>query len=114
MMVLGRLNYFERVRELATLKVLGFFQNEMKRLVLRENVWITIFGLPIGAVCGFALLTLILNQATTPDLEIRPFISVSSFLISGILLFGFTLLVNYLMGRKFRHIDMVVSLKSVE
>jgi putative ABC transport system permease protein len=55
-----------------------------------------------------------LNQATTPDLEIRPFISVSSFLISGILLFGFTLLVNYLMGRKFRHIDMVASLKSVE
>ncbi|MDR0706247.1 MAG: FtsX-like permease family protein [Treponema sp.] len=114
MMVLGRLNYFERVRELATLKVLGFFQNEMKRLVLRENIWITIFGLPIGAVCGFALLTLILNQATTPDLEIRPFISVSSFLISGVLLFGFTLLVNYLMGRKFRHIDMVASLKSVE
>jgi putative ABC transport system permease protein len=114
MMVLGRLNYFERVRELATMKVLGFFQNEMKRLVLRENIWITLFGLPVGALLGFSLLTLILDQAVTPDMEIRPFITVPSFLISGVLLFGFTLLVNYLMGRKFRHIDMVSSLKSVE
>lgn len=75
MMVLGRMNYYERTRELATLKVLGFYQNEMKRLVLRENIWITVFGLPFGFLFGSLLLRAILAQATTPDLEIIPLIA---------------------------------------
>jgi putative ABC transport system permease protein len=74
MMVLGRMNYYERIRELATLKVLGFHRNEMKRLVLRENIWITIFGLPFGYIIGSLLLRAILDQATTPDLEILPLV----------------------------------------
>ena len=75
MMVLGRLNYHERTRELATLKVLGFYEKEMKHLVLRENIWITLFGLPLGYVVGTLLLRVILQQATTPDLEIEPSIA---------------------------------------
>jgi putative ABC transport system permease protein len=114
MMVLGRMNYYERTRELATLKVLGFFQNEIKALVLRENIWITLFGLPAGALLSFGLLTMILGSATTPEMEIRPIIAAASFPLSATLLIAFTLLVNYLMGRKFKHIDMVASLKSVE
>lgn len=114
MMVLGRMNYYERVRELATLKVLGFHQNEMKRLVLRENIWITIFGLPFGYAIGTLLLRTILDQATTPDLEILPLISVFSVALGFAFMLAFTLLVNYIMGRKFKGIDMVASLKSVE
>lgn len=114
MMVLGRMNYYERTRELATLKVLGFYKTEMKRLVLRENIWITVFGLPFGYIIGSLLLRVILQQATTPDLEILPRISVFSIAIGFTFIFAFTMLVNYVMGRKFKSIDMVASLKSVE
>ena len=114
MTVLGRMNYDERIRELATLKVLGFHQNEMKRLVLRENVWITVFGLPFGWIVGGLLLRVILDQATTPDLEITPLISVFSIMLGVAFILAFTLLVNFVMGRKFKSIDMVASLKSVE
>lgn len=114
MMVLGRMNYYERTRELATLKVLGFYKKEMKRLVLRENIWITIIGLPFGYMIGSLLLRIILEQATTPDLEIAPIIPIFSIVIGFAFILGFTLLVNHFMGRKFRGIDMVASLKSVE
>lgn len=114
MTVLGRMNYYERIRELATLKVLGFHRNEMKRLVLRENIWITIFGLPFGYIAGSLLLRAILRQATTPDLEISPLITVYSIAMGFAFMLAFTMLVNYIMGRKFKGIDMVASLKSVE
>jgi putative ABC transport system permease protein len=114
MMVLGYMNYYERTSELATLKVLGFYENEMKRLVLRENIWITIFGLPCGYLIGALLLRVILKQATTPDLEILPLISVFSIVIGFAFILAFTMLVNYVMGGKFKSIDMVASLKSVE
>jgi len=114
MMVLGRMNYYERIRELATLKVLGFHRNEMKRLVLRENIWITIFGLPFGYLIGTLLLRAILDQATTPDLEILPLITAFSIVVGFAFMLAVTMLVNYIMGRKFKGIDMVASLKSIE
>ncbi len=114
MMVLGQMNYYERIRELATLKVLGFHQKEMKRLVLRENLWITLLGLPFGYVIGSRLLWAILEQATTPDLEILPLITAFSIITGFAFMLGFTLLVNYFMGRKFKGINMAASLKSVE
>jgi putative ABC transport system permease protein len=114
MMVLGRMNFYERTRELATLKVLGFYKKEMKRLVLRENIWITIFGMPVGYVIGSLLLRVILEQAKTPDLEIAPLIAAYSIVVGFAFILGFTMLVNHAMGRKFKSIDMVASLKSVE
>jgi putative ABC transport system permease protein len=114
MMVLGRLNFDERIRELATLKVLGFHKDEMKRLVLRENVWITIIGLPAGIASSFFLLRTVLSLATTPDMEITPSLSILGVVIGCALVVAFTLFVNILISRKFRDIDMVASLKSVE
>lgn len=114
LMVLGHLNYYERIRELATLKVLGFYRNEMKRLVLRENIWITIFGLPFGYILGSLLLRTILDQATTPDLEILPLITGLSIVLGFAFMLAITMLVNNAMGLKFKSIDMVASLKSVE
>ncbi|MDR1531326.1 MAG: ABC transporter permease [Clostridiales bacterium] len=114
MMMLGRLNYHERAGELATLKVLGFRRGEMKRLVLRESVWITLFGLPPGLALGFALLRLLLRLSATPDSQARPFVSPLSCVLVCALTLGFTLFVNFLIGRKFKAIDMVSALKSVE
>jgi putative ABC transport system permease protein len=114
MMVLGQMNFDERIRELATLKVLGLHKNEMRRLVLRENVWITVMGLPAGIASSFFLLRMVLSLATTPDMEIAPSLSVLGVVIGCALVVAFTLFVNFLMTRKFRGIDMVASLKSVE
>jgi putative ABC transport system permease protein len=114
MMVIGRMNFYERIRELATLKVLGFRKNEMKRLALRENIWITIFGLPIGIIAALLLLDTALALAKTPDMEIAGYISAVSILAGCLLIFCFTLFVNYLISKKFKKIDMVESLKSVE
>lgn len=114
MMVLGIMNYHERIRELATLKVLGFHQREMKRLVLRENIWITIFGLPFGVIAGFGLIYMMGAQTTNPDMEISPSISASSIVLGCVLIIVFTVFVNHIMGRKFKSIDMISSLKSVE
>jgi len=113
MMVLGRMNYYERIRELVTLKVLGFHRKEMERLVLRENIWITIFGLPFGYIIGTLLLRAILDQATTSDLEILPLITAFS-IVGFTFMLAFTMLVNYIMGRKVKGVDMVASLKSIE
>lgn len=114
MMVLGIMNYHELIRELATLKVLGFHQKEMKRLVLRENIWITIFGLPFGVIAGFGLIYMMQAQTTNPDMEITPFISALSIVFGCVMIIMFTMFVNHIMGRKFKNIDMVSSLKSVE
>jgi putative ABC transport system permease protein len=114
MMVLGGLNFQERIRELATLKVLGFHPNEMKRLVLRENVWITIFGLPFGAALGYGLIVLMQSQTANPDMEVTPSLSIASVAVGFAMMLAFTLFVNFLSGRKIRKVNMVESLKSIE
>jgi putative ABC transport system permease protein len=114
MMVLGRMNFDERIRELATLKVLGFHKKEMKRLVLRENVWITILGLPVGIAASFFLLKMVLSLATTHEMEIASHVSVIGVVAGCLMVLIFTLFVNFIMSRQFKSIDMVASLKSVE
>ena len=112
MMVLGHMNYMSAYVS-CNAEGFRFHRNEMKRLV-RENIWITIFGLPFGYIIGSLLLRAILDQATTPDLEILPLVSFFSIVVGFAFMLTFTMLVNYIMGRKFKSIDMVASLKSVE
>lgn len=114
MMVLGQMNYHERIRELATLKVLGFHQKEMEKLVLHENIWITILGLPFGLIAGFGLLRVILEEATTADMEISLFVSPVSVAVGCALVLVCTMLVGFVISKKFKSINMVASLKSVE
>lgn len=86
----------------------------MKRLVLRENIWIAIFGLPFGVIAGFGLVYVMQAQTTNPDMEITPFISIPSIVMGCALILAFTLFVNYIIGRRFKNIDMISSLNSVE
>jgi putative ABC transport system permease protein len=112
MMVLGGLNFQERIRELATLKVLGFHPNEMKRLVLRENIWISVLGLPFGAALGYGLIVLMQSQTSNPDMEVTPSISLSSVLLGFAMMIAFALFANFLSGRKMKKVNMVASLKA--
>lgn len=114
MMMLGQMNFHERIREIATLKVLGFYQKEMERLVLHENILITMLGLPFGIITGFSLLSVILKEATTVEMEISPFVAPDSIVAGCVMVLACTMLVGYVIGRRFKSIDMVASLKSVE
>ena len=80
-----------------------------------EYVYYAQEGLTIpDYLTGILLLGAILKQATTPELEILPLITGVSIMISFAFMLGFTLVVNYVMGRRFKDIDMVASLRSVE
>lgn len=111
---LGIMNYYERMRELATLKVLGFLTNEIKMLVLRENIIFTCIGIVIGIPFGIVLHSTILAEIVPGEMIISPFIRNRTFTYSGGLTFIFAVFVNILLGRKLRQIDMLGALKSVE
>ena len=111
---ISQLNFSERIRELATLRVLGFNRSEMKKLVLRENMITTLIGLPLGLMLGVPLLDILLNYGLPNTIQFVSYISQLSWLNTvGITIF-FALLINFILGVKFRSINMVEALKSVE
>ncbi len=111
---LGILNYYERMRELATLKVLGFIPKEIKVLVLTENTIFTIVGIIVGIPLGIALLTFLTTSSPQKDMTMIPYIKLASFIYSAGLTMMFSLVVNRILGKKLNKIDMLGSLKSVE
>lgn len=111
---LGQLNFSERIRELATLKVLGFLPGEIKKLVLRENVIITLMGIPFGMVFGPGLHYAVLTYGLPNTIQFVPYIAPLSFGATVVLTVLFALLVNWMLGAKFKEIDMVQALKSTE
>ena len=111
---LGQLNFFERVRELATLMVLGFYPRETKRLILRENIIIAILGLPLGLYLGPVLHRWVLTNGFPTMLEFIPYIALQSWIYTPLLTLLFARIVNIFIGVKFKSVDMVEALKSVE
>lgn len=111
---LNNINITERQRELATLKVLGFYDGEVSQYVFRENILLTIIGVAVGAAFGIILhryvITTVEVDAVMFGRNIRPV----SFLYSGLFTWGFSVFVNMVMHFKLKKIDMVESLKSVE
>lgn len=109
---LGIMSFYEQIRSLATLMVLGFRNREIKRLVLSENIIFAVCGILIGLPCGIKLASLILASINQVHLQIN--IYFISYVISACLTFGFALIVNIMLGRKMNNIDMLGALKSVE
>jgi putative ABC transport system permease protein len=102
------------MRELATLKVLGFLSKEIKVLVLRENTIFTCIGIILGIPMGIGLHSSMLSQSSTQDMTFKPFINIITFLYAAGLTFIFSIFVNMLLGKKLKQIDMLGALKSVE
>ena len=111
---LNNINITERQRELATLKVLGFYDNEVSAYVYRENVILTFIGVLAGAVFGIFLHRYIIFTVEVDAVMFGRNIKPLSFLYSGLLTVGFSMIVNLFMHQKLKKIDMVESLKSVE
>ena len=111
---LSNVNISERVREIATIKVLGFTKKEVNQYVNREGILLSIMGACIGLVIGIGLHHLIMNLAEMDDVMFGRTILPISYIYSFLLTMLFTFIVNFFMSFKLKKIQMVESLKAVE
>ena len=111
---LNNINITERQRELATLKVLGFYDGEVSQYVLRENVILTALGIVFGAIFGILLHRYVITTVEVDAVMFGRNIKPMSFVYGGILTSVFSAVVNAVMHFKLKTINMVESLKSVE
>ncbi|QSX09381.1 FtsX-like permease family protein [Alkalibacter rhizosphaerae] len=111
---LTNINITERIREIATIKVLGFRSKEVSAYVYRENLVLSFIGTVAGLGLGFVLHKFVMDTMEVDNMMFGKIIHWSSYLFSIALTLIFAVLVNVLMFYKLRNIDMVESLKSVE
>lgn len=111
---LNNINITERKRELATIKVLGFYDNEVSAYVYRENILLTLIGTIAGVLLGSLLHRYVIATVEIDNVMFTRIIENISFVYSALLTFGFSVFVNVVMYFKLKKIDMVESLKSVE
>lgn len=111
---MGLMNFVERLREYATLKVLGYHQKEIRGLILRENLLISGLGVLCGVYPGY-LLTDVVMHTCEPESGFYPGApTVQSILLACVISFCFSVFIQWMLTRKVKKIDMVEALKSVE
>lgn len=110
---LGVMSYVERRRELATLKVLGFRDKHTGKLLISQNIWLTVIGVLIGIPAGVVVLHVLIT-ALVSEYELSLSLGWMTYVISIALTFGVSLLVGFMVSRKNRKIDMVEALKGAE
>ena len=110
---LGVMSYVERHRELATLKVLGFRDKAIGKLLVSQNIWLTVIGVLLGLVGGYGVLY-VLVTALVSEYELSITIGWMTYVVSIALTFGVSLLVGLMVARKNKKIDMVEALKGAE
>ena len=111
---LTNINITERMRELATLKVLGFYDGELSAYIYRENVILTVFGVALGMVMGKLLHQWLILTVEIDLLMFGRTVAPTSYLWAVLLTTVFSLVVNLAAHRKLKKLDMVESLKTVE
>ncbi|MCI1903290.1 MAG: ABC transporter permease [Enterococcaceae bacterium] len=111
---LTNINISERERELATIKVLGFYDQEVTMHIVRENIIFTIFGILFGFGIGKLLTWFIITMAASDLLSFPLIIPASGYLISTGMTILFSLVVTLITHRKLKKIDMIGALKSNE
>ena len=114
LMNLTNINITERRRELATLKVLGFYNREVSAYIYRENAILTVFGVLAGMVLGKFLHQWLILTVEVDMVMFDRVLDLSSYLWAAVLTVVFSLAVNLTARRKLRDLDMVEALKSVE
>ena len=111
---LNNINVNERIRELATLKVLGFYNGEVSAYIYRENIFLTIMGIVAGLILGIPLNIAVVGIVDIDTLTFKTDLEPQSFVIAAVATAVFAVIVNLLMHFKLKKISMVESLKSVE
>ena len=111
---LTNINISERIREIATIKVLGFYPHEAASYVFRENLVLTGMGALFGLLLGLVFHAFVMDAIKVDMMYFKPIISPLSFAFAVLLTFGFALIVNAIMRRRIDNIDMAGALKSIE
>ena len=110
---LGLLSFTEIEREIATLKVLGFKSNDLRRLLLTQNLIFSVIGFILGIPLGLYVLDL-MWQSSGDSLYIIPVLTPTNILLTAIIIFSISIIVNLMFSNKIKKLDMVESLKGVE
>lgn len=110
---LGVMSYVERNRELATLKVLGFRDRHIGRLLISQNIWLTVVGVLIGLPAGVGVLYVLITSLVS-EYELTLTLGIFTYSVSILLTFGVSLAVGWMVARKNKKIDMVEALKGAE
>ena len=111
---LTTINITERVREISTLKVLGFYDKEVSNYVYRETFMLTIFGIAFGLLLGVFLHSYVMNVAETDNILFFHFINWYSYILTCLTIIGFSVIVQVFTHFKLKKIDFIEALKSVE
>ena len=111
---LTNVNISERIREIATIKVLGFYDNEVSKYIYRENMILTIIGTIVGLGLGKLLHQFIMVTVEIQSMMFGRVISTKSYIIASILTIIMSCFVNLAMYYKLKNVKMVESLKSVD
>ncbi len=111
---LTNINITERIREIATIKVLGFRDKEVSAYVYRENVILTLIGTLGGLALGFVLHRFVMGTMEIDNMMFGKNVQWISYLLSAVLTMAFTVIVNLVMFRQLQKINMVESLKAIE
>ena len=111
---LGILSYTEKIRELATLKVLGFNSKNVGKVLKQQNLWLSVIGVIIGLPLGYKLVDIIFSTVMGYSFDIMPVVNISSYVIAFICILLMALFVNILLNKKVKKLDMVTSLKAAE
>ncbi len=111
---LSNININERKRELASLKVLGFYDKEVNSYVMRETILLTLIGILFGTILGIVLHRFVIVTCEVEGMMFGRLIKTTSFLISGLLTLMFSFMISFVMYFKLKKINMIESLKSVE
>lgn len=110
---LGKMSYVERYRELATLKVVGFKDKHIGKLLIGQNVWLTVIGVILGLPMGIGVLKILLITLGD-EYELKLTVGILTISVSILVTFGVSVIVGWLIARKNRHIDMVEALKGID
>lgn len=110
---LGVMSYTERYQEMATLKVVGFRDRQIGRILIGQNVWLTVLGVAVGLPAGVGVLQYLII-ALASEYEMKLTLGHLTYAVSIVLTFGVSLIVGWMISRKTRKIDMVEALKGVD
>ena len=111
---LSNINITERTREIATLKVLGFYDGEVSAYIYRENILLTLLGTGLGMGLGVALTRFVVSAAEVVNIMFGRHVYWPSFVMAAVLTFAFSAFVNFIMHFRLQKINMVESMKSVD
>ena len=111
---LGILSFTEKQYQFATLKVLGFKDKQIKNIFVKQNLWLTVAGIVIGLPLGFWMLDYIFKSALGENYDFNAYINLVSYLYATVGSLVVSVVVNKVLSRKVKRIDMVTSLKGNE